>query len=678
MARDISIMISAKDNFTQAITTMRNANNSFNKDVTGLSQKLDELNKNKITLKIDTDKAKSALKEAEKQFISTGSAADKMSLEMASAKYDNAKRNLNLVSKNARKAEKDILNMTNAVSKADNRAGGIGKKSGIAGTVSTLAKAGLTKMLGDTATQVGNTMVSSAFGSETGTMFGSTLSGVATGAAMGSIIPGVGTAIGGAVGAGIGAINGVTKNFENEDNAFKSVVQESYNSLKQQENDTLTNGSSIASTREKDKISFTTMLGSKENSSKFLSDVTGFANKTPFEYDQLTKISKTMLAYGYKQKEILPELTKVGDAGSALGMSPEDMNFVATSLGRMRSTGKTTLEYLNPLLERGIDVWGYLSKASGKSKEQVQEMASKGLIPGAQAAKAISDYMGEAYKNSMNLQSNTFGGLKSTLEDAKNSLDAEMGNGFNEERKKGMRAQIDWFGGSNKSRMKNAYSMIGQWKASLKNEEEKAIRDAMNSAMNSDDYKKAAAQNNRVEMGKLLAKAQIDGENTYKKSDGYKLQLESDKSLASSIRESMKEDGIYKKYGYEMGIEFSKGLAQTAGPGIREATMPPKNILAKGAGGSFVTGADKGGGRDPKTGRLKNSAATGLFRVPYDNFPVLLHEGETVNTAVEARSARNSPTITITGNNITVREDADIDKIARALAEKIKRQALIS
>ena len=137
MARDISIAISARDNFTQAITTMRNANQSFNKDLTGLQSKLDALNKNKITLKVETDKAKTALKEAERQFAATGDAADKMNMELANANYETARRNLDLVSKNARRAEKDILSLTGAVSKAENKAG-----NGTKTLISSLAAAG--------------------------------------------------------------------------------------------------------------------------------------------------------------------------------------------------------------------------------------------------------------------------------------------------------------------------------------------------------------------------------------------------------------------------------------------------------------------------------------------------------------------------------------------------------
>lgn len=109
MARDISIAISAKDNFTQAVTTMRNANQSFNKDLEGLSGKLNSLNKTKVTLQIDADKAKRELKEAQKAFAAMNDeAADDTKLREAMENYDNVRRNLKLVADEARDTEKAL------------------------------------------------------------------------------------------------------------------------------------------------------------------------------------------------------------------------------------------------------------------------------------------------------------------------------------------------------------------------------------------------------------------------------------------------------------------------------------------------------------------------------------------------------------------------------------------
>ena len=62
-----------------------------------------------------------------------------------------------------------------------------------------------------------------------------------------------------------------------------------------------------------------------------------------------------------------------------------------------------------------------------------------------------------------------------------------------------------------------------------------------------------------------------------------------------------------------------------------------------------------------------------MGRVPYDNYAALLHEGERVLTASQAREQDTAhPPISINiGGNWQVRQDSDIDAIAEALADKI-------
>lgn len=66
----------------------------------------------------------------------------------------------------------------------------------------------------------------------------------------------------------------------------------------------------------------------------------------------------------------------------------------------------------------------------------------------------------------------------------------------------------------------------------------------------------------------------------------------------------------------------------------------------------------------------------GLERVPYDNYPAMLHEGERVLTAAEARSQdrgwKSPVQIAKLADEIVVREDADIDRIASALVRKLQ------
>lgn len=56
MERDVSIAVSAKDNFSQAINTMRNAGIHFNKNLEEMQIQLNELNKTRATLRCAGDK----------------------------------------------------------------------------------------------------------------------------------------------------------------------------------------------------------------------------------------------------------------------------------------------------------------------------------------------------------------------------------------------------------------------------------------------------------------------------------------------------------------------------------------------------------------------------------------------------------------------------------------------
>lgn len=704
MSKSVSIAIAARDNFSTAITTMRNSSQAFGQDLQGLQNRLDALNRTRATLKVDVEKAKAALKEAEKQFAATGDAADKLALELANAEYENARRNLDLVSKNARQAEKDILSLTGAISKLENRAGrrGGGGSEGVS-ILSSLASAGATKLIGDTISDLANAYVSSAFGSEAGAYFSSALSGAAAGAAIGSVIPGIGTAVGAIGGALIGAVQGAIQVFEKKDEAFKQYYSDQYQAITEQTASILESGTSIAAAREQSLIAFTTLLGGRSNAQGYLNEMIRFAAETPFGYDTLADISRTLLAYGYKQEELLPLLTKVGDAGSALGMSNEDMVRIATALGRMQVTGKTTLEYLNPLLERGIPVWDYLAKASGKAKEEVQEMVSKGLVPGAEAAKAIADYMGAEFAGSMAMQSQTYAGLLSSLEDATESLQNAMGEGYTAERKSGIQAQIDYLDSEAGAALQEAYRVIGEGMAALENEKERLQREIMTSVVTGkiqegvlgldsegrvrelmDAYKYAelalydatkfgndqAANEARIRMKSVLEEAAAIAANEFNASEINQLYLDSQLELAYSLKDNAALSDAYWDYGYRMGQQFSKGYAAAV---LEDFTWNDFIELQK----NTINAANNLPAGMP---RVPAGSAYGLQRVPYDNFPALLHEGERVLTASEARAynSRQGGSVMITGNTFVVREEADIDRIAQELARRLERAQMLA
>ena len=652
-----SIVVTLQDRYSDTAKKMAAVTKAFTKDTKGLEQRLYALNKNKYTLKLDAQKAQRELKDAEKQFNLTQSAADGLKVELAQANYDNIVRNLRAVTKAAGDTEK-------AISKTVNQAEGIGngKGSSVNSVVSAIAASGIGQMAGDLALNIGNTLAGSVLGSAGGTMVSNMLSSGASGAALGSVIaPGIGTVVGAGIGAAAGAVSGLIQNFQNRDDAFKDYVQGAYEEQATAQESSLNTGSALAAQREKDRISFATLFGDAGIADTYLSKLVEMSNNTPFLYDDLTAMSKTLATYGYQEDGILPVLQTVGDAGAALGHTVSDMEAVSTAIGRMKSSGKASLEYLNILNDRGIGAVGMLAEAKGVSQGTMYDMISKGKIAGGEAADIILQAMADSFSGSMLEQSKTFSGLTSTVEGLTQELDNAMGEGYNQGRMAGLQAQRDWLSGESGQAVMEANKAIGAWKAELENSKEQYIRDAVDAMMESSEYQTAKTSGDAAEMGRLIMEAKVRGMNEYNASDGAQLALEAEKSLVQSIRDDASLNSDYWDAGYEKGQWFTKGLADAMSSRLDLSAVDPMLVDPGGASGWSKTSRGKK--------RNAKSFAVGLDYVPYDNFPALLHQGERVQTAAEARSERSAPAVTITGNTFNIREEADIARTASELLE---------
>ena len=87
------------------------------------------------------------------------------------------------------------------------------------------------------------------------------------------------------------------------------------------------------------------------------------------------------------------------------------------------------------------------------------------------------------------------------------------------------------------------------------------------------------------------------------------------------------------------------------------------------------TGSRTNSNRGAQYKTKKEGNAKGLPYVPYDGYETILHKGERVLTAQQNRQynqGSSNVSIPKLADTIIVREDADIDKIARALVKKIK------
>lgn len=682
---DASVAFSVTDNLSQSIVGMKNSVNSFKQDVTGLQQQLDKLDSTRFQLKNfdlknarqELDRTKKALQELGDTATEADREAARADFERANQNYENVRRQLNLVSKQARQTERDLLDATDAISKADNRAG-----SSVGGVLSALGKAGLMDMAGDVALDFGNLVVGSTFGSEVGGVVSSGISGALSGAAMGSLLGPVGTAVGAAIGGGLGLLQGGSQAAQGRDDAFKQYYSDLYDTQQAAAEESLSAGGDTASQRELDAIAFNRLLGQGVGD-QYLEDLRTLAADTPMEYGDLTSMSRALATgFGDAPDRMLELMTAIGDAGSAVGVTASDMEIMAQAMSRMNSSGKATLEYLNIFQDRGVDVIGMLADAMGKTQGEIYDMISGGDINGQEAVNIIQAGMESMYGGAMETMARTFDGLTSTLEDAMTEIDNAMGEGYNERAKEGLQADIDAYGGALGDALAQANEIIGEGKAIAENLDRQYSREALSAlTLGTSTTVYGEDQANRL--------AEMHDQYT-SLVDQYQNATEEDKAVIASQIEALKEEAQAMADSAYDASEMSQELHDvnldliTA---IRENTAALGSAAwgkdyeveqekTKGTGSTLL---DTVSSAISKANSFVGQNAWGLDRVPYDNYLTYLHEGERVLTASQARAmdqGGSAPNVSVTVSGNTFGAGMDETAVAEAIADTAVRKIL--
>lgn len=715
MGRDISISISAKDNFTATITKMKTATAQFKAEGVELGEQLEALNKQKATLQVDATKAQAELKSARKELDDTKESMDR--LEQAQYNYNNIKQNLGLVSKQVKETEKAYISLTGAVEKANKQlsediqpsksmtaiTNSANSTKELASSLSTnfawseIANSELVAQLVDTAAMGGSQYIGSAFGAEAANSISSILSGGLSGATSGAAIgtmlggPGVGTAVGAAIGGTVGAVTGgISAELDKQqsrDDYFKEYYQDFYTDLTSQYQTSLENGKTVAASREQTALAFSTLLGSSDKAASWVDWMQDFAAETPFAFENLTALSKTAFGYKFGTEETKGLMQAVGDAGSALGLAGEDLTNVTAYLGRMNMTDKVQLDFLNPLIERGIPAIDYIAAAMEEqtgerwTTQDVYDAISKGTLDGSDMVVEILARMEEDFAGAMDAQAQIYSGLTSTLEDNLTKLDAAMGQGYNETRKSSLLGQIDFYDSPAGEQMQQAYDLIGQWQASMDNTRDQLKIDALSGVMESTDFQKlldSGTAEDAAEAGKMLAEALTVAQDEYMHTDGYDLMVQTQMDVIEGIRADLGKD--FNDAGYYLMEQFTLGLEAAAITNAERAQAAASKMMA---GTSLIINSPGLGGDLARSEANQNfdsmlenwyPKATGLEYVPYNGYPALLHEGERVMTASENRaysSGNGTGSVVITGNNFTVRSDDDIERLGQEFYKQL-------
>jgi len=165
-------------------------------------------------------------------------------------------------------------------------------------------------------------------------------------------------------------------------------------------------------------IGFTQLYDGAAKAKAMLESLAAFAATTPFTLVDVEQQAMRLKAYGFAADEVIPILTNVGDAASALGTGAEGINRITLALGQMRSAGRMNSRDMLQLTEAFVPAWQYVADAIGTTTGKVRELSEKGLVPARLAIAAIRTGMQRDFGGLMQAQMKTLTGMWSNFVDS--------------------------------------------------------------------------------------------------------------------------------------------------------------------------------------------------------------------------------------------------------------------
>ena len=142
---------------------------------------------------------------------------------------------------------------------------------------------------------------------------------------------------------------------------------------------------------------------------------------TAYNLDEAGTTAAGAVAAGIKPgKDLTKYLSTVTDAAAIAGVGMDEMG---TIFNRVAANGKVTTMEMNQLADRGVPIWQYMSKETGKSVEDVRKAISAGEVDLQTFRNAIANNIGGAAKEMGKI---SWAGMVSNLEASMGRIGANI------------------------------------------------------------------------------------------------------------------------------------------------------------------------------------------------------------------------------------------------------------
>ena len=194
---------------------------------------------------------------------------------------------------------------------------------------------------------------------------------------------------------------------------------------------------------EKYQTGLTTLLGSAEEAAAVMAQIREDAARTPFDVDSLTQANQMLISTGMSAGAARKDVLNLANAIAATGGGSAELSRMAANMQQVKNVGKATAMDIRQFAMAGINIYGLLADATGKTTEEVKDMEVSYELLSAALEKAASD--GGKYAGAMEAQSQTFNGRMSTLKDNIMQLEGALTEDlFNQLSNTAMPMVMDW------------------------------------------------------------------------------------------------------------------------------------------------------------------------------------------------------------------------------------------
>ena len=169
---------------------------------------------------------------------------------------------------------------------------------------------------------------------------------------------------------------------------------------------------------------FTTLTGSAEEADRIISQLQADAQKSPFDSKSLIEANQYLISAGVSAEDARTDILNLGNAIAATGGGSDELNRMAANMQQIKNVGKATAADIKQFANAGINIYGLLTEATGKSVEEVKKMDV--TYEELSKAFALASAEGGKYYGAMEAQSQTLNGSLSATKESIQMLLGEI------------------------------------------------------------------------------------------------------------------------------------------------------------------------------------------------------------------------------------------------------------